>query len=124
MAARLSGLEAAGIGGHQALIRSLARLTQPAEDFQPTASLTVSGAGVGVELDTRGSIDVTAERTRLDKDLRCPQGGRGRTRKLANEAFLAKAPEPVVAKIRGRLAAAEAEIARLTAALESLTAHG
>ncbi len=125
VAARLSGLEAAGIGGHQALIRSLARLTQPAEDFQPTASLTVSGAGVGVELDTRGSIDVTAERTRLDKDLTAARKeAEGCTRKLANEAFLAKAPEPVVAKIRGRLAAAEAEIARLTAALESLTAHG
>ncbi len=125
VAARLAGLEAAGIGGHQALIRSLARLTQPAEDFQPTASLTVSGAGVGVELDTRGSIDVAAERARLDKDLTAARNeAEGCTRKLANEAFLAKAPEPVVAKIRGRLAAAESEIARLTAALESLAANG
>jgi len=42
--------------------------------------------------------------------------------KLANADFLAKAPEPVVAKIRGRLAAAESDIARLRTQLDALPA--
>jgi len=41
-------------------------------------------------------------------------------RKLANDSFLAKAPGEVVAKTRDRLAAAEADIARLTARLTTL----
>ncbi|GIL27085.1 valine--tRNA ligase [Actinocatenispora comari] len=123
VAARLTGLEAAGIGGHQQLIGSLARLNDPADGFEPTASVTVTG--VTVELDTRGSIDVAAERARLEKDL---AGARkeldGTTKKLANEAFLAKAPEQVVAKIRDRQAAATADIERLTAALAGLAGRG
>jgi valyl-tRNA synthetase len=44
--------------------------------------------------------------------------------KLANEAFTGKAPDAVVAKVRDRLAAAEADIARVRAALEALPAPG
>src|SRR5205085_1189220 len=44
----------------------------------------------------------------------------GALAKLGNEAFLAKAPEHVVAGIRARLAAAEAEMARVDAALGAL----
>ena len=44
----------------------------------------------------------------------------GALAKLANEAFLARAPEHVVAGIRERLAAAEAELARVDAALGAL----
>ncbi|SCE14237.1 valyl-tRNA synthetase, partial [Streptomyces sp. SolWspMP-sol7th] len=40
--------------------------------------------------------------------------------KLGNEAFLGKAPEPVVEKIRGRLRKAEEDIVRLTGQLEKL----
>ncbi len=42
--------------------------------------------------------------------------------KLDNEQFLAKAPEPVVDKIRARRTAAEADIARLEAQLGRLPA--
>ncbi|MGW4006620.1 hypothetical protein, partial [Streptomyces nigra] len=42
------------------------------------------------------------------------------TAKLGNEAFLAKAPDQVVEKIRGRLAKADEDIARITAQLERL----
>ena len=42
--------------------------------------------------------------------------------KLANQAFLAKAPADVVEEQRERLAAAEAETAKLQAALERLSA--
>jgi valyl-tRNA synthetase len=120
VAARLSGLAAAGLATHEPLIRSLARLDAPADGFAPTATLTVSG-GVSVALDTRGAIDVAAERARLAKDRAAAEKERaGALAKLGNEAFLAKAPEHVVAGIRERLAAAETELARVDAALDAL----
>ncbi len=126
VATRLTGLDAAGVAAHEPLIRSLARLDPPAGDFAATATLTVSpersgGGRVTVELDTRGAIDVGAERARLTKDLAATEKELNQCRgKLGNEAFLAKAPEPVVTKIRDRLAAAEREHERLTAALAAL----
>ena len=39
---------------------------------------------------------------------------------LGNQAFLEKAPAPVVDKIRGRLAAAEADLERIDSALAAL----
>ncbi|HEY3505308.1 MAG TPA: valine--tRNA ligase [Actinocatenispora sp.] len=123
VATRLAFPTGTGIEGHEPLIRSLVRLGEPADGFEPTASLTV--ADVEVALDTRGSIDVAAERARLEKDLAAASKERaGCAAKLGNEAFLAKAPEQVVAKIRGRLAAAEGEIARLTDALAGLAGRG
>src|SRR5690606_17738171 len=67
VAARLSGLAGAGIADHEPLVRAIARLDDPADGFDATATLTVSG-GVEVELDTRGAIDVAAERARLERD--------------------------------------------------------
>ena len=61
--------------------------------------------GVGVELDTRGTIDVAAERARLDKDRAAAEKEVAQCRaKLDNPAFTDKAPDDVVAKIRDRLA--------------------
>jgi valyl-tRNA synthetase len=114
-----------GIGGtvlatHEGSIRALLRLSPPGEGFRPTASLDAEG--VTVELDTAGAIDVAAERRRVEKDL-----GAARTeaqqaqRKLANESFLARAPEDVVTKTRNRLETAEADIARLSGRLATLS---
>ncbi|MGH3658945.1 MAG: class I tRNA ligase family protein, partial [Micromonosporaceae bacterium] len=122
VATRLAGLDAAGLAAHESLIRHLARLDDPTGDFAATATLNVSG-GVTVTLDTRGAIDVAAERARLSKDLAATEKELAQCRaKLGNEAFLAKAPAPVVDKIRARLAAAETEHTRLTAALDALPA--
>jgi valyl-tRNA synthetase len=120
VAAQLSGLAAVELDTHEPLIRSLVRLDEPAEEFAATAKLSVSG-GVAVALDTRGAIDVAAEQARLEKDRAAAEKEAAQCRaKLDNPAFVGKAPEAVVTKIRERLAAAEADIARLAAQLEAL----
>ncbi|WP_026416233.1 valine--tRNA ligase [Actinomadura oligospora] len=107
--------------GHEEGVRALLRLTPPEDGFSATASLPVEG--VVVRLDTAGTIDVAAERKRLEKDLAAARKEVEQTsKKLANEAFMAKAPDAVVAKNRGRLAQAEADIARLEAQLAALPA--
>ena len=122
VSAALTGLGTAGIDTHESLIRSLARLDAPGADFTATATLAVTG-GVTVDLDTRGTIDVAAERARLDKDRVAAEKEAAQCRgKLGNEAFVGKAPEHVVAKIKERLATAEADLARIAAALEALPA--
>lgn len=107
------------LGAHEDAIRSLLRLTRPEDGFAATASLPVAGATVS--LDLSGTIDVAAERKRLEKDLAVAEKERTQTAaKLGNEGFLAKAPEDVVVKIRARQQAAEADIARITAQLAGL----
>jgi valyl-tRNA synthetase len=109
-----------GAGRGEAAIRFLLRLDEPGEQFAPTAALTTAG-GVRVELDLSGTIDVAAERARLTKDLAAAQKERDvNTAKLANEAFTAKAPEPVITKVRDRLATAEADLLRIQSALQQL----
>jgi valyl-tRNA synthetase len=73
-----------------------------------------------VEVDTSGSVDVEAERRRLEKDLAAAQKELdGTTAKLDNEAFLAKAPSAVVDKIRARQQVAREEVGRITSRLTS-----
>jgi valyl-tRNA synthetase len=120
VAARIDGLAAAGIATHEPLIRSLARLDPAASDFAATATLNVAG-DVTVALDTRGAIDVAAERARLAKDRAAAEKEATQCRaKLDNPAFVDKAPEAVVAKIRDRLSVADADLARIAAALTAL----
>ncbi|NJP42055.1 valine--tRNA ligase [Actinacidiphila epipremni] len=116
--ARLT-LDGTVLGPHEDAIRQLLRLQPVGEGFHATASLPVGGATV--ELDLSGAIDVAAERKRLTKDLAAAQKEKSDAeRKLGNEGFLAKAPEKVVTGIRGRLATAESDIARITAQLAAL----
>jgi valyl-tRNA synthetase len=117
--ARLSGLDSAGVAAHETAIRTLGRLEAPGDGFAPTASLSVRG--VTVEVDLSGAIDVAAERSRLARDLAAAEKeAAAASAKLGNPDFLAKAPEPVVAKVRGRLADAQAEIARVGRQLDAL----
>ncbi|SEC47950.1 valyl-tRNA synthetase [Streptomyces sp. 2224.1] len=112
-------LSGTALAPHEAAMRSLLRLQPAGEGFSATASLPVAGATVA--LDLSGAIDVEAERKRLTKDLGAAEKEKAQaTAKLGNEAFLAKAPEKVVEKIRGRLQAAEADIVRITAQLAAL----
>ncbi|MGW0962057.1 valine--tRNA ligase [Streptomyces gelaticus] len=104
---------------HEAAIRQLLRLQPAEEGFHATASLPVAGATVA--LDLSGTIDVEAERKRLTKDLGAAEKEKAQAvGKLSNEAFLGKAPDNVVDKIRGRLAKAEADIERISGQLANL----
>ncbi|MFI0374158.1 valine--tRNA ligase [Actinomadura sp. 1N219] len=109
------------LAAHEEGVRALLRLTEPGDGFAATASLPVED--VTVRLDTAGAIDVAAERKRLEKDLAAARKEVEQVgRKLGNEAFMAKAPEAVVAKNRDRLAQAEADIRRLESQLTALPA--
>src|SRR5690606_31186445 len=125
VAARLIGLEEADLVALAPSVANLARLTDADADFSVTAEVEVrlSGATVTVQVDTSGSVDLEAERKRLEKDLAAAQKELQTTEaKLGNEAFLAKAPEAVVDKIRNRRAVAAAEVERIGARLAELGA--
>src|ERR1700758_1122657 len=107
VAARLTGIEATPLAGHEERIRSLLRLRPPSDGF--TASASVEVEGVTAELDVAGVIDVAAERRRMEKDLAAARAeAEQAARKLGNAEFTAKAPAAVVAKTRQRLEAAQA----------------
>ena len=122
--ARLSGIDAANLGAHVPAVTALAWLIPPADGFAASASVEVrlSGGTVLVEVDTSGTVDVEAERRRLEKDLAAAQKElAGTSAKLGNDAFLAKAPADVVDKIRARSQLAAEEVERITARLAALT---
>ena len=125
--ARLIGVaDKADLANQIAAIRSLARLEEPAADFNATASLEVrlSRATVVVELDTSDTVDVEAERKRVEKDLAAAQKELETTgKKLSNQNFVEKAPAAVVEKMKTRREVAEAEVARLTERLAALPAQ-
>jgi valyl-tRNA synthetase len=101
-------------------IRRLARATdvQALKADMPKGSAQAVLDEATVVLPLAGTIDLEAERARLAKE-------RDRTlseiakvvKKLANAEFVRRAPEEVVAENRDRLAAFQAEVARLEAAL-------
>ena len=86
-----------------------------------TPSAKCEAAGVTIEFDLTGSIDVVAERARLEKDLATAIKDKQTAEvKLGNEGFMAKAPENVVVEIRERLEKTTLDIDRITAALAAL----
>jgi len=137
--ARLAGIEATPLAAHEESIRALLRLTVPEhtgpahtgpahtgpahtgpeDGFRASAALLTEG--VTVQLDLAGTVDVEAERKRLEKDLAAARKeAQSMTAKLGNEGFTAKAPADIIEKSRARLAAAEADIARLASRLAAL----
>jgi valyl-tRNA synthetase len=124
--ARLLGMDSADLSTQVGAVTSLAWLTAPGPEFSSSVSLEVGlgpdlGSTVVVELDTSGTIDVGAERRRLEKDLTAAQKELVSTAaKLSNAGFLAKAPVAVVDDIRERQRVAREETDRITARLASL----
>ncbi|MVU76179.1 valine--tRNA ligase [Nocardia sp. ET3-3] len=123
VAAKLIGTDTADLLAQQAGIANLAKLTEPGDDFAATASLEVrlTTATVVVQIDTSGTVDLDAERRRLEKDLAAAEKElAGTTGKLGNEKFLAKAPDEVVAKIKARKEIAEGDVERITVRLAEI----
>jgi len=88
-------------------------------ELTPSASVEIGD--MKVELDLSGTVDVVAERARLEKDLITAQKDLKTAEvKLNNEGFMAKAPANVVAEIKERLAVTTADIERITAQLAAL----
>ncbi len=100
-----------------ALVTRLARIEGVSEGAAPKGAVSVPLDGATACLPLAGVIDVDAEKARLSKAAQKVEKEIGGLKgKLSNEKFLAKAPEEVVAEQRDRLAAAEAELAKLEAA--------
>ncbi len=121
--ARLTGIVEADLTSQVAAVASQAWLTEQGPDFAPSATVEVrlSRGAVVVELDTSGTVDVAAERRRLEKDLAAAEKELAATSaKLGNDDFLAKAPDAVVDKIRGRQQLAREEVGRISARLADL----
>jgi valyl-tRNA synthetase len=105
-------------------VRRLARLeavevgsTPPAV---PTAKLLAAGAELYLPLE--GLLDLDDERARLDRELATLGAERDRAEaKLANPDFLEKAPAPVVAKARERLAEVDEALAKVRAQRSELS---
>ncbi|WP_270936485.1 valine--tRNA ligase [Falsiroseomonas oryzae] len=101
-------------------IRRLARATEvkPLDGAAPKGVAQVVVGEATVMLPLADVIDLAAERARLAKARGTAEGEAKKIRaKLGNADFVARAPEEVVEENRERLAAAEAEMARLDAAL-------
>ncbi|CAB5049571.1 unannotated protein [freshwater metagenome] len=88
-------------------------------EITPSAHCQIGA--VKVEFDLTGSIDVAAERARLEKDLATAQKDKQTAEvKLNNQGFMAKAPDSVVIEIRERLEKTTVDIQRITGQLSQL----
>ena len=112
---RFSG--SADVLEYSSALRFLLKLED--KDFTPSASLEIGG--IKIELDLTGSIDIVAERARLEKDLAAAKKDLQTAEvKLGNAGFMAKAPADVVVEIKERLGKTTSDIERITAALAAL----
>ena len=118
--ARFNGMSDVGLASYEDAIRFIVRCDNEEGNF--TSKIDV--AGVVIEFDLSGAVDVKAERSRLTKDLAAAEKDRNTAKiKIDNEGFMAKAPMEVVQEIRQRLADTTADIERITAALAALPAE-
>jgi valyl-tRNA synthetase len=102
---------------------ALTDLTVVAADELPGGLAVLSTSGTRIGLDLSGAVDREAEVARLGRQLAAAERERDQTgRRLADDGFLGKAPDQVVATMRRRAAVAEEAIARLRQQLHDLTA--
>jgi valyl-tRNA synthetase len=101
------------------VIKRMARLADISfADRAPEGSVQLLVRGEVVALPLRGVIDLSAEKARLDKELAKADADIRRVdAKLANEKFVANAPEDIVEEEREKR---EAAVARKTKILEAL----
>jgi valyl-tRNA synthetase len=119
-----SEADSALLDKHLLYIKQLARISdlQRAENgVEPPASATALLDGMKILVPMAGLIDVAAERDRLQKRRDKTVADEQKiTAKLANEKFVTRAPEDVVAKERGRQEALLRDISQLDVQLAKL----
>ena len=120
----LSTNDADNLKQHLLYIKKLARLgdiqTLTGDD-EPPASATALLGSMKILVPMAGLIDVAAERNRLQKQLDRAKGDLQKIdAKLANEKFIARAPETVVARERARQEELQQEISQLNEQTEKL----
>jgi len=111
---------AAAMAGHAAALKDLAAVTLRAGDRAEGAAAAVVG-GHDLFVLLGGVLDTGKERERLVKEAekvgKSVAFNQGR---LGNAEFVAKAPAPLLAKVRAELAADEEKLARIQVALAAL----
>lgn len=115
----LSAEDSRRLEQNRALLLNLAKLDSITvltdADTAPASATQLLGA-MDLQIPMAGLIDKDAELSRIAKQLEKMQQEVSRVAgKLANEGFVAKAPEAVLAKEREKLADAEAAVAKLLA---------
>jgi valyl-tRNA synthetase len=108
------------------VVRRMARLSDISfADSAPEGAVQLLVRGEVAALPLKGVIDFSAEKTRLDKELAKADGDIKRVdSKLANEKFVANAPEEVVEEEKEKREAAIARKAKILEALERLKHAG
>jgi valyl-tRNA synthetase len=111
---------------HRDLILTLGRAGElTTVDAAPNGAVTFVSGGATAALSLAGIIDVTAERTRLAKEIAAFDSDIGHVnKKLGNPNFVDRAAPEVVDEQRQKLAEAEAGKVKLQAALARLDAVG
>ena len=104
------------------VVRRMARLADISfADGAPEGAVQLLVRGEVAALPLKGVIDFSAEKTRLDKELAKAEADIKRVdAKLANEKFVANAPEEIVEEEKEKRDAAAARKARILEALERL----
>lgn len=117
-----SDMEIERMRRHAAALRRLARVeAMSAADSAPESSAQIVVGKITACLPLDGVIDLDAERARLQKDAdKCSDEIGKIEKKLANQAFVAKAPEAVVVEQRQRLIDLREKLTKIGEGMERL----
>ena len=117
--------QAAWLETHRDIVMRLARLSsiEPAPEGGEAKGVTVISGGASFQLLVADAVDLGEVRARLEKDIaKADKEIAAIDKKLANEKFVSRAPAEVVEEQKTRRAGHEETRAKLTGALERLSA--
>ena len=115
----------AAVDAHRAYFEKLAHVSELTlmgrDEAKPENALASVVTGMEIYLELKGLIDAEKEKARILKDKAAAEKEIARTKgKLANEGFLAKAPQAVVEKEKAKLAEMEEKLVSLEERLNFL----
>jgi valyl-tRNA synthetase len=110
---------------NETLIKRLARIDQLSEGAAPKGSIAVAAEGAAFAIPLEGLIDITEEKSRLQKGLdKLMKEIGGLKGRLDNPNFVKSAPEDVVMEAQSNLEARQEEAAKMQEALKRLSDLG